>query len=478
MSIRSLDVQTEKDPLAWRQRAYYFVGLLAGGYLLLWVAVFNGYAVFYPDSGEYLGVSFYLQPPMYRGIGYSIFIRLVSFGSSPWLIIVAQSAIAIFVLHSVFRFIIGQNRPFEREGRIFLGLVAFLSFGTTLPWFVGQIMPDAFTGLGLLALFLLLYDARMSAERTVLLSAVLGISVGVHLTHLLTISFLVLVIGVLRMFGVCREMWPARSTKGILAFVLVPILCVAGLLAASNGRAGYGYSLSPARPLFLLGRLLESGLAGDFLRERCGIEQFTACQHLQNLPKSSEEFLWGSHPLLGEMGGWSGATGEASRIVSGTIWRSPGRFIAECGKQMLLQFAAITAGSGNYAIRGGREIDGFRELYPGDVPKYLASRQSVGKLAMDAYRLSFLYVFVFWCSFGACILAMFRKSVRTRMANQLFILSLIFLFTNALITGALATVNDRYQARAAWVMALSCAAYAIPALLRRRTTHLVDAEGS
>ena len=59
------------------------------------------------------------------------------------------------------------------------------------------------------------------------------------------------------------------------------------------------------------------------------------------------------------------------------------------------------------------------------------------------------------------------------MANQLFILTLIFLFSNALTTGALANVNDRYQARASWLMGLCCAAYVIPYVLQRRNTHSV-----
>lgn len=163
---------------------------------------------------------------------------------------------------------------------------------------------------------------------------------------------------------------------------------ITALLALSNWRSGFGFTLSPAKPVFLFGRLIESGLAADYLQQRCGIEQFTACKYLHNLPKSSEEFLWGSHPLLKEMGGWNGAAGEASRIVSATIRQYPVRFVVGCVRQMLRQFFAFTAGSGNYSIRSGPEFEGFRELYPGDVPKYLLSRQSNGKLAMDAYRVT------------------------------------------------------------------------------------------
>ena len=441
--------------------------------MLLWVAVFNGYPVFYPDSGQYLRVSFDLQPPIYRTISYSIFIRLVSFGTSPWLVVIAQSVIAIFILHSAFKFIVQPNAPSERGGLVFLGLMVFLAFGTTLPWFVGQIMPDVFTGLSFLSLFLLLYDSKISLERTVLISAVFCISIGSHITHLLTVTLLLLAIFVLRTFGAFRELWPTRSIKGIVACVLVPIMAITTLLAVSNWRLGFGFTLSPGKPVFLFGRLIESGLAADYLQQRCGIEEFTPCKYLHNLPKTSEEFLWGSHPLLKEMGGWSGATGEASRIVSAIIRHYPVRFAVACVRQMFRQFFAFTAGSGNYPIRSGPEFEGFRELYPGDVPKYLLSRQSIGKLARDAYRVTPVYAAVFWCSFGVSLIALFIRRLQARMANQLFVLTLIFLFANALATGALSDVNDRYQARASWLMGLCCAAYVIPYVLHRREAHSV-----
>ena len=205
MSISSPSPQLKNAHLAFRQELNYLFLLALSMYMLLWVAVFNGYPVFYPDSGQYLWVSFDLQPPIYRTIGYSIFIRLVGFGASPWLVVVAQSVIAIFILHSAFDFIVRQNGPSERGGLVFLGMMVFLALGTTLPWFVGQIMPDVFTGLCLLSLFLLLYDSKISLERTVLLSAVLCISIGTHITHLLTVILLLLAIFVLRTFGAFRE---------------------------------------------------------------------------------------------------------------------------------------------------------------------------------------------------------------------------------------------------------------------------------
>lgn len=126
-------------------------------YLMLWVAIFNGYPTVYDDTGEYLSISFTPWQSPYRSIIYGFFIRLASWGITPWLIILAQSAITIYVLRAVFEYVV-QKRIASNSGRYFFpGLVVFLTLATSLPWFVGQLMPDVFTALAFLIVFLLLY---------------------------------------------------------------------------------------------------------------------------------------------------------------------------------------------------------------------------------------------------------------------------------------------------------------------------------
>ena len=45
------------------------------GYLMLWVAIFNGYPTVYDDTGEYLSISFTPWQSPYRSIIYSLSIR-------------------------------------------------------------------------------------------------------------------------------------------------------------------------------------------------------------------------------------------------------------------------------------------------------------------------------------------------------------------------------------------------------------------
>jgi hypothetical protein len=452
--------------LVQRQGSSQTLELGIAVYLLLGIAIYNGYPTVYFDTGEYLFDSFTLRQSPYRSIIYSLFIRLVSWGMTPWLIVLAQCAITIYVLRAVLEYIVQKSLALECERFCFLGLVTFLAFGTSLPWFVGQLMPDVFTGLSFLSAFLLLFDSKLSLQRTILLSVVLAVSVGSHLSNFLSLGLVLSAVLVLRAFDSARQFWPTRSTNGIVAFVLVPILASTGVMILSNWRSGYGFRLSAGTPLFLLNRLMESGLAGDYLEQQCKIEQLTPCKYLHDLPRTN--FLWGSHPLLTEMGGWLGARGEASRIVSGTIRRYPMRFLAECGKQTLRQLVSFKPGLDNPPIQSHYTVDVFERLYPGDVPKYRLTKQWSGRLSWVALSLYPLYDVVFWISLFTSLVLMISRHSQSAPANRLLFLTLIFLFANALVTSSLSMVVNRYQSRVSWMVSLCCAAYVVPLLLERR----------
>jgi len=446
--------------LAERQTPSWAFICGTAGYLLLWIAIFNGYPTVYDDTGEYLSISFTPWQSPYRSIIYSLFIRLASWGISPWLIVLAQCTMTIYVLRAVFEYILQKPATVKTERYIFLGLVVFLAFTTSLPWFVSQIMPDVFSGLGFLCAFLLMYDPTLTIERTVLLSLALGISAGSHLSNFLSLGALLSAVLLFRAFHRLKLLWPASSTRKIAAFVLLPILASAGLVILSNHHRGYGVTLSAGTPLFLFNRLLESRLADGYLEEECKVEQLTPCKYLQDLPRLT--FLWGPHPLLKEMGGWLGGRREASKIVTGTIRRYPVRFMVECVKQMIRQFVTFRPGVDNYAYNVGPTVEAMDRLYPGDIEKFRLTRQWSGQLKSIAERISSYYEFAFWTSLAACVVLLVRRHSQSGPANPLFFLSLIFLLANALVTASVSIVSDRYQSRVCWLLSLCCAAYVIP----------------
>jgi hypothetical protein len=68
-------------------------------------------------------------------------------------------------------------------------------------------------------------------------------------------------------------------------------MAITALLALSNWRSGFGFTLSPGKPVFLLGRLIESGIAADYLQQRCGIEQFTPANISTTCPRLRKSFM-------------------------------------------------------------------------------------------------------------------------------------------------------------------------------------------
>ena len=81
--------------------------ILFGTFILLAVALFNGYPLVYSDSGTYIksGIEGFVPPD--RPIIYGLFIAFFSFEYSLWLVILAQNLLTAFVLFEVFKFLKG-----------------------------------------------------------------------------------------------------------------------------------------------------------------------------------------------------------------------------------------------------------------------------------------------------------------------------------------------------------------------------------
>lgn len=440
-----------------------FLGLAIAGSVLLWLAIFNGYPLVYPDSGQYLIDSFTLDVPNFRTVFYPIFMRLTSFGITPWLVVCAQSAITVLVLHECLGFVLGPGRNSTMGSRALLWVVLCLAFGTTLPWYVGQLMPDIFAGLLILCMFLLLYNQRLTTGKSVALALVVAVSIVSHLSHLVIAGVILFAIAVIGVFGRTRGFWPARSNKQVALFVLAPILAGSFAVAVSNWSAGWGFTLSPGGRMFVVARLFASGLAQRYLQQDCTVEHLNACEYLNNLPTNENQFLWGHNPVFTAMGGWTGSKREASRIIRGTVRNSPGALLWESTKQMLRQFVTMKPGDGNESMDATMPyfVTNFQKFYPEDVPKLRATEQWRGGLKKLADRVSEVYAIVFWCSMGCCLLFLALRRRYAEPESKLFVFVIVGLLSNALVAGALSNVTNRYQSRVSWLMAFCCTAYLV-----------------
>ena len=464
--------EVQLNSLACRVTKNFFVFAISV-YLLLWVAIFNGYPAVFYDTATYLLNSVTLSPAPFRPIMYGLFIRLVSFGLTPWLAVVAQGAITVFVLSRVFDYLSGHSASSPAKTSLFLGLVVLLAFLTSLPWFVALLMPDVFTGVLFLSLFLLLYDPELSRGEVLFLCGVLAVSAASHLSHLPTVAILIFLLLAIYPLRSLRRWRPCRSLAKTLALLILPMSLSLTVVAVANWEAGMGFRISPAGHTFLMGALLDSGLAGDYLKKNCATEQLASCKYINDLP-NSQQFLWKGHPMLKGIGGWLGSREEVNKIIMGTVRQHPIRLLGTAGKQMLRQLPLSSPQDTAFqeSATSPMNVDTVRLLFPGDFPKYDASQQYVGRLERLAHRAARVQKVVFWAALLISLVIATMKRSGTRSATQLFVPTLTFMLANAGVTGALSGVFNRYQSRISWLILLCCFGYFLPVLLQNTRTSL------
>lgn len=431
------------------------------GLLFTWPVVLNGYPLVFADTGTYLNQAIRGYLGWDRPAFYSVFLHALHWRISLWPIVLVQGLMAAHLLALALRML-------GHPGAVpLLTGAALLAALTGLPWFVAQVMPDIFTGMLVLALWLLGF-ARNSLRTTELLylGAFASGAVALHLSHVPLAGGLAVVGAVL--LWVLRG--AAEAGRGLLRMGAPLLFGCLALLAANV--AGHGrLSLSPFGSVFLAARLLDDGPALRTVQARCPEAGWQICAALHRLPMSENFFLWQADgPLVADLGGGKAWAPEAAAIVAETLRREPGTIARDAARNALEQFATFGTGDGLNAwpgVPGPEPI--IEQHFPGELASYRAARQYRDVLIEDAAGLSPLHEAAGWA--GLFLLSMAALIRRHNLrALSLCVMVLAAALGNAAVTGALSGLNERYQARIAWLFAFAPAA----ALLAVRTPREVQ----
>ncbi len=420
------------------------LAIAAGAVLLCWPALYNGYPLLYGDSASYLDTLDPRKAHWARPVFYTVFLFPFHWRVWLWPTIFAQALIVAHLVYVVLRAACGAVRP-----EAYLGTIGVLAGCSSLPWFVSMIMPDVFTGVVVLGLFLLgvLADRLSRLERWYVAALTAG-AIACHLSHLALAAGLVLVILALKFSQGDR----ARLRPADLALVLAPVVLAVGGHLAANGFARQELSLSPVSPIFMLARMIGDGTAQAYLRERCPERGYVLCEHLEELPDDADRFLWDSDSVFQRAGG-PALRGEAGEIVAGVLATHPARQLQQVGSNAVRQFFVFQ--DGDWLGRddpAGRVLDRYiRHFFPADYPSYIASRQSTDQLPRVVITLWHAFFVVVGLTASAFLFLEFARRGEREM-TALFVVMVAALVGNALITGGISGVHGRYQSRIVWLV--------------------------
>ncbi len=424
-------------------------GLLLGG------ALYNGYPLIFSDSYPYIKSSFTLYPPVSRPIfyGYLIFLtRTVSFSTSLWPIVILQAAMVSYLIY------LAIKRHLDSDALFYIFCTAFLAIGSSAPWFVGQIMPDIFTGILGLSLFVVFFRWRsLNPINRILVFMLVAVSVLTHLSHYpIAIMTLVAVYLYQRFFTALHI-----DAKPFLCVAVIIVGC--SFLSRMVNKHFTGYSsVSSVGHAFIMGRLAEDGIIYRLLRDHCAEENYALCGEIDRLSNVSVSgYLWGDHKIIKKIGGWEGSREASWRMIFDSLKYYPGDHLRSAFNATWRQFFSFWTGQELTPFRAQRGKPAVETYLPWETPQFLGARQINGQLRSTLHPLAYRHRQIIILS----LLILAGVTIYTRWSpwelKRNLILApytLIFLLVNAAAMGIFSGVFDRYQSRVIWLAPLAALA--------------------
>ncbi len=411
-----------------------FLAILAGAALLAWPVALNGYPIVFSDTGALLDMGLLPSMGWDKPFVYGPLVAAISLHRSLVVVAAAQTMLLSYTLWAT-----QSAFASPRSGR-HITLCLVLAAATSAPWFASTLLPDTFTAIATLGLLTTL--GRLPRQHVMPITIITAIAIASHLSHL------ILTAGLIAALALCRLRIPWRPIAALSAALV--------FLLASNVIGHGRLAVSPYGSVFALARLIGDGPARDYLDRICPDPAIALCAWRNQLTDDSDQFLWDpASPFWSDPLPLADFAAQASQIVAGTIRTEPLRVLRIAYRNAAREFLRPDIGDTlvpDYLADSVRPR--IARWFPTELERYDASRQVAGTLAPLAEKLLPLQRAVIMLSLAGCTCLLLTSFRQPNRRADLAALILFALAANAVATGALSAVHDRYEARLIWIIVL------------------------
>ena len=428
-------------------RSIFRLGAAAAAvFLLLIPALWNGFPFLFFDTGGYLARPFDGTLAAGRSAVYGFWLSAGAFGNF-WPVVIAQSALTVWIVALMLKSHGLSDKPLP-----LVALVALLSVATALPWLAGQLMPDLFAGLSVLALYLLVFRTQELARwERIGLTGMVAFAAASHNATLAVLVILLAAFAVFRIFNRSESLPWAGLRRSAFA-IMLGIALVPGANFAITGELAW----TPGSIAFPFSRLVHDGVVQRFLVDNCrkGEERYKLCTHLDRLPPTGDDFLWGDEPddAFTRIGGFLYGGPEMTAIAAKSLVQYPILHISTAMLATAQQIVMVKTGDG--LVMWVWDTYGVIErLFPQVMASSHTALQRYGLLYFGSLNL--LHEPLALVSLALLPFLLLLAYHRREFADlgQLAATISLSVLVNAFVCGALSGPHDRYGARMVWIAA-------------------------
>ncbi len=428
------------------------LGVGCGALVLVWPALHNGYPLVFSDTGPLLEMGMEPTIGWDKPWIYGPFLAVFAWGTTLWLPLAAQAMLVSWVLWLT-QAVLGRPRV-----RLHIALCAVLAVGSAAPWFTSLLMPDVFTPVAVLCLFILAFGQdRLSRIERAGVTVLGSVAIAAHLAHLILAAGCIAALASVRWSPGWRSLWHLNWRPA------VPLAAALAMLLATNAVGNGILGISPYGSVFALARLVGDGPGRAYLDRACPDPRLRLCAWQGRLSADSDEFLWHPQgPLWADSFGPTRFAPEAARLVPAIIAAYPLDTLRAAAANTLRQLLRVQVGDA--LVPDHLDIAVLPRLRPylptAEIARYQAALQPRGLLRDAAAPFLFVHAALLAAGVLGSVAVMLRCWRSRRALAGLAALALAAQLTNAFATGALSGPHDRYQARLAWLVLLAPLAYA------------------
>lgn len=439
-----------------------YIVMLLGVFITLWPALYNHYALFFTDSQLYINCGNEFSFTEDRSFVYGWFIGITSLHVSLWFPIIVQGIIFNFVC---FHFV--QKLAPNYATKIYLPIILLLSAFTSLAWDVSYLMPDVFSPLSILILYLLFTHSKPFGMHWILLVFAYLLVLQTHFAFML---FHCLALAIILLLQAIKLSFLKSLNRTMIYFLTAAVFINIGLFTLEKKALGAN-GFSGVSQVFLMGKLVENGVLQKYLDQECGAQNFEICAYKNNLAplNYSGNFLFSPESAFQKTGGWANPHLEYKTIIK-NILTTPKYlwlYIKAVFKETFLLFGRNEIGSSIHAYPrdGWGPHPAVVKYYPNEIPVYDLAKQNAKTLNFPFKTITFFYIFLL---IGSFIVAIFY------FKKQPFIVFfvLLTLVSNAVITGGLVGLEDRYCTRQNWLIILLALIFMANYIYKKQRTDL------